>query len=85
MICNKFYVGTSYRHLLIWDKGQVVDMTPPHDILGKVIADYLPGHKDFKDMMKRSFEILSKHPLNIERVKKGLNPGNSFWFLGSGN
>ena len=80
----KFYVGTSYRHLLIWDKGQVVDMTPPHDILGKVIADYLPGHKDFKDMMKKSFEILSKHPLNIERVKKGLNPGNSFWFWGAG-
>lgn len=80
----KFYVGTSYRHLLIWDKGQVVDMTPPHDILGKVIADYLPGHKDFKDMMERSYEILSKHPLNIERVKNGLNPGNSFWFWGAG-
>ena len=25
----KFYVGTSYRHCLIWDKGQVVKLTPP--------------------------------------------------------
>ena len=30
----QFYVGTSYRHCLIWDKGQVVELTPPHDVLG---------------------------------------------------
>ena len=38
----KFYVGTSYRHCLIWDGGVVQDITPPHDILGKVIGSYLP-------------------------------------------
>ena len=38
----KFYVGTSYRHCLIWANGVVQDITPPHDILGKVIGDYLP-------------------------------------------
>ena len=34
----KYYLGTSYRHLTIWDKGSVVPLTPPHDILGKVIG-----------------------------------------------
>ena len=34
----QFYVGTSYRHCLIWDKGSVVELTPPHDVLGQVIC-----------------------------------------------
>ena len=38
----KFYVGTSYRHLLIWDKGEVVELTQPHDVLGQTIGQYLP-------------------------------------------
>ena len=48
----KFYVGTSYRHLTIWDKGEVVDLTPPHDVLGQKIGQYLP--KD--DKSKRDDE-----------------------------
>ena len=39
----QFYVGTSYRHLLIWNHGMVVELTPPHDILGRKIGDYLPS------------------------------------------
>ena len=80
----QFYVGTSYRHLLIWDKGEVVDLTPPHDILGKVIGDYLPKETLLKDMMKKSYAILNNHPLNVERAKKGLNKANSIWFWGAG-
>ena len=37
-----FYVGTSYRHCLVWNQGKVLDMTPPHDVLTRKIADYLP-------------------------------------------
>lgn len=80
----KYYVGTSYRHLTIWDKGEVVDLTPPHDILGNVIGSYLPEDKNLKEMMRKSYEILNKHPLNIERAKKGLNKANSLWFWGAG-
>ncbi|MBD5137507.1 MAG: cofactor-independent phosphoglycerate mutase [Lachnospiraceae bacterium] len=80
----KYYLGTSYRHLLIWDKGQVTELTPPHDILGKVIGSYLPEDEKLKEMMKKSYDILSNHPLNIERMKKGLNPANSIWFWGAG-
>ena len=80
----KFYVGTSYRHLLIWDKGQIVETTPPHDILTKVVKDYLPEDEVLRDMMKRSYDILSNHPLNIKRKEQGLNPANSLWFWGAG-
>ncbi|MBQ3584152.1 MAG: cofactor-independent phosphoglycerate mutase [Lachnospiraceae bacterium] len=80
----KYYVGTSYRHLTIWDKGDVVELTPPHDILGKVIGEYLPGEEKLRAMMKKSYDILAKHPINVERVKKGLNPANSIWFWGAG-
>lgn len=80
----KYYVGTSYRHLTIWDKGNVVELTPPHDILGNVIGEYLPKEEKLREMMKKSYDILSNHPINLERVKKGLNPANSIWFWGAG-
>lgn len=79
-----YYVGTSYRHLLIWDKGQVVELTPPHDVLGQVIGQHLPKESKLYDMMKKSYDILNNHPLNVERKKKGLNPANSIWFWGAG-
>lgn len=80
----KFYVGTSYRHLLIWDKGEVQTLTPPHDILGRVIGDYLPKDEILKSLMKKSYDILKDHPINLERKAKGLNPANSCWFWGAG-
>ncbi len=80
----RFYTGTSYRHLLIWDKGEVVPMTPPHDILAKRIGDYLPPDPVLKDMMEKSYEILNNHPVNIAREKAGLNKANSLWFWGAG-
>ena len=35
-------------------------------------------------MMKKSYDILNEHPLNVERAKKGLNKANSIWFWGAG-
>jgi len=80
----KFYVGTSYRHLTIWKNGRVEELAPPHDHLGKVIKDYLPGVPALRKMMERSYEILNNHPINIERKAKGLNKANSLWFWGAG-
>lgn len=79
-----FYVGTSYRHCLIWKNGSVTELTPPHDVLGQVIGQYLPQDEALLEMQKKSYEILSKHPLNLERKAKGLNPANSLWFWGAG-
>ncbi len=79
-----FFVGTSYRHLLIWNCGKVVDLTPPHDILERRIGEYLPSDEKLLAMQKRSYEILNEHPLNVERARKGLNKANSLWFWGAG-
>lgn len=80
----QFYAGTSYRHLLIWDKGRVAELTAPHDILGKQIGEYLPKEPALRKMMERSFDILDNHPINAERAKRGLNKANSLWFWGAG-
>ncbi len=80
----QFYVGTSYRHCLIWNHGQVIELSQPHDVLTQVIGQYLPTDENLLYMMKKSYEILKDHPLNIERKKKGLNPANCCWFWGAG-
>ena len=80
----EFYAGTSYRHLLIWKHGKVLELTAPHDILTKTVGEYLPKDLVLLDMMKKSYEILNDHPINVERKKQGLNPANSAWFWGAG-
>ena len=80
----EFYAGTSYRHLLIWKHGEVLELTAPHDILTKTVGEYLPKDSVLLDMMKKSYEILKDHPINVERKKQGLNPANSAWLWGAG-
>lgn len=80
----EYYPGVSYRHLTIWDHGETVDLTPPHDILGKQVGEYLPKEEKLRNMMEKSFDILDRHPINQKRRKMGLNPANSIWFWGAG-
>lgn len=80
----QFYVGTSYRHCLIWNHGQVIELSQPHDVLGQVIGQYLPEDEKLLYMMKKSYELLVNHPINRERKKKGLHPANCCWFWGAG-
>lgn len=80
----RFYVGTSYRHCLIWKNGTVTGLTPPHDVLEQQIRAYLPKDEKLLQMQRRSYEILREHPLNKERRAKGLHPANSLWFWGAG-
>ena len=85
----RFYPGVSYRHCLIWDNGttDLGKMTPPHDITGKVITDYLSASENAKpllEMMKKSYDILKNHPVNIARKAKGKRPANSIWLWGEG-
>ena len=80
----EFYVGTSYRHLLIQANGEMIDLVPPHDVLTQCIGEHLPTDTVLREMMEKSFEILNHHPLNEERRAKGLRPANSAWFWGAG-
>lgn len=83
-----FYPGISYRHLLVWDQGRrEVKLTPPHDILEQCIAKYKPSgaHSDeIWELMKKSYDILKDHPINIARKARGLKPANSIWIWGEG-
>lgn len=80
----RFYTGTSYRHITVWNQGNVLDFSQPHDHLGQVIGPFLPTHPDFRRMMEKSFEILNNHPLNVQRAAEGKNKANSLWFWGAG-
>ncbi len=80
----RFYLGTSYRHCLIWKNGQVVSLAPPHDHLGQKAGAYLPEDPILREMQIKSYEILNDHPINRERRARGENPANSCWFWGAG-
>lgn len=80
-----FYPGISYRHCMIWHQGPVgLNLTPPHDISDRKITEYLPQNPVILDLMKRSYEILKAHPINQDRMARGLNPANSIWLWGEG-
>lgn len=84
----EFYPGVSYRHLLVWRNGkEKLELTPPHDISGKCIDDYLPkgdGAEVLLRLMGRSRDILSGHPLHRKRQEAGKVPANSIWLWGHG-
>ncbi len=80
----KFYTGTSYRHITVWDQGEILELEPPHDHLGQVIGPFLPENPVFRAMMEKSFDVLDNHPLNIARAQAGKNKANSLWFWGAG-
>lgn len=83
-----FYPGVSYRHLMVWRNGYSdIECAPPHDIIGKDIADYLPtgeGEDVLRRLMRDSVGILDSHPINKERIAKGKRPANSIWLWGQG-
>ncbi len=83
-----YHPGISYRHCLIWkDAPETMDFTRPHDILGKRIGEYLPAGEigaPYLEIMKKSYEILKNHPVNVERKKNGKLPANSLWIWSPG-
>lgn len=84
-----FYTGVSYRHCLIWHGGttELGNMTPPHDITGKVIGPHLSTAdmaRPLLEMMEKSFDLLKDHPVNKARVAAGRRPANCIWLWGEG-
>lgn len=64
----RFEPGVSYRHIMVWHRGQIVERaTPPHDILGQPIEAHLPqgdGASILLDLMHRSRELLQGEQAN---------------------
>lgn len=85
----KFYSGVSYRHCLVWSNGNPHpgELTPPHDISNRVITEYIPKGKDtakLYELMKKSYDLLKDHPVNLDRIARGKRPANSIWLWGEG-
>ena len=89
----RFYSGVSYRHLMVLKDGAVkisnlekLELTPPHDIIGKEISPFLPkaGGDQVLSLMNKSQQLLKDHPVNFSRRAKGLLPANSIWLWGQG-
>ena len=84
-----FFVGVSYRHLLL---GHGLDprlkCTPPHDHPNEaaeplLIKALVPEAQPTADLLNRairqSWEILKDHRVNRRRVAAGKDPANSIW------
>ena len=74
----RFYPGISYRHLCIIKNGPIkAKCTPPHDISGKPIKNYVPegaGADLLNKLMSDSYCLLSKLDLKA----------NMIWLWGQG-
>jgi 2,3-bisphosphoglycerate-independent phosphoglycerate mutase len=84
----QFYPGISYRHLLVWRGGRDrIIATPPHDITGQSILDYLPsgdGADKLISLMNSSQLVFHNHPQYRRRLDAGKLPANSVWLWGQG-
>lgn len=80
--------GVSYRHIYLWHKGSLdVSLTPPHNITGEVISSYLPegaNSEFFRAFLRKGYEILRNHPVNLARIAQGKAPANCPWLWGEG-
>jgi 2,3-bisphosphoglycerate-independent phosphoglycerate mutase len=84
----RFYPGVSYRHCLVWREGRLgMQLTPPHDITGRPIAEYLPsgdGAAELQHLIDASQALCREHPLNRLRREHGAPPISSIWLWGAG-
>lgn len=86
-----FYPGVGFRHILkIKERLNMLGAvcTPPHDIPGKPVADFLPqgtGSDFLRDLMARSEAVLKEHPVNAARRARGQAEATTIWlFWGTG-
>ena len=83
----KFHAGVSYRHLMTFKGDLDVQTTPPHDIMGKPVQQFLPTGKGadlLRTIIDRSQAILGTHEINTVRRDLGDNPATSIWLWGQG-
>jgi 2,3-bisphosphoglycerate-independent phosphoglycerate mutase len=86
---RRFYTGTSYRHLLVWQAGPHDGLvtTPPHDVLGQEAVKHVPRGpraEEVLNLMEQSKPLLAGHPVNAARRKAGENAATQIWLWGQG-
>jgi len=84
----EFYPGVGYRHLMVWRAGKdKMTATPPHDITGRAVLDYLPqgdGADTLNSVMNSCQMLFHDHPVNKKRKEEGKLPATSVWLWGHG-
>jgi 2,3-bisphosphoglycerate-independent phosphoglycerate mutase len=84
----QFYPGVGYRHLMVWRNGtDGMTLTPPHDITGQEIVDYLPkgeGADRLIFLINASQMLFYNHPQYRRRQAGNEHPANSIWLWGQG-
>ncbi len=77
----ELFAGVSYRHCLVYRHGKSgAELTPPHDISGKEIREYLPkgeSAKVFLDFYEKANKLLATSPENDTKA-------NAVWLWGEG-
>ncbi len=84
---GRIHAGVSYRNLLVLNEGADAKCTPPHDITGRQIQDYLPrgrGAAKLREIMEEARPILESHKVNLRRIARGKRPANMIWLWGQG-
>jgi 2,3-bisphosphoglycerate-independent phosphoglycerate mutase len=87
---GRFHPGVSYRHLFVSEGGDELVCTPPHDVVGGGVEEFLikprvdPLAVRLNEMILKSRDLLAKHPVNREREKAGKSPANMIWLWGQG-
>ena len=91
----EIHVGVSYRHVAVLKGGysEALECYPPHDHVGESlealkVKALKPEAEETANLLNRvmeeSFHLLSKHPVNLKRERRGENPGNMVWFWAPG-
>ena len=74
--------GSSFRHLAVQSHVDIkgIRLAPPHDHLGEEIGPILPtgcpNADVLRELMRRAFDILDQHPINVARRAAGKLPAN---------
>ena len=86
----ELFPGVSYRNILVWRNFPYKDFpqtTPPHDITGKEIKNFLPkgpGAKELSSIIEASKSIIAGSDIiNKSKSRYKGNP-NSTWLWGGG-
>jgi 2,3-bisphosphoglycerate-independent phosphoglycerate mutase len=78
--------GIEYRHLMVIRgfENRELNTTPPHDIIGEYIDEFLPNDDLLTRLIKESMTVLKDHPINLARRKQGKREATAIWPWGEG-
>ncbi|HDP24174.1 MAG TPA: phosphoglycerate mutase, partial [Deltaproteobacteria bacterium] len=82
----RVYPGVEYRHLMVINGYEFPDLrtTPPHDIIGEYVDNFLPNDPFLRELIFESMKILADHSVNVSRRKQGKREATAIWPWGEG-